>query len=232
MANTTLEDILLEVGAYVDQDPTLTTGTELRSRAKYADQAQQKWANSYEWDVLKIKGTLSFSFSGTSVGLPGNFKRLLAPIHDQTENADNRYIEIDFSERYNRDDSDKYCYVTGNRVSGFALNINPAMASGVSLSLDYESRPSSLATLADIVTCPDAEYITNKTIGYVLAARSDPRFPSVNDDARESLLQMIEAEDTPSGGEINTVPTWPTGKIEDQFVMGQDEGGGVTSDRT
>lgn len=203
--------MLQAVGAYVDQSIDLPTDDELTSRISYLDQAQEEWAESYDWDVLKVATTVGAS--GASCALPSNFKKMKSPLYDTTNN--NTYEEIPASERYLKNSADKYVCVLGNAVTGKYLVINPT--SVVTLSFDYLSFPTSLASLQDQTTCPNPKFIEERTIAYVLESRSDPRFPQVKADAQRTLNNMMTDQDAGSGGQSNTIPSFTEGV----YVIGE-----------
>ena len=201
-----ISELLQNIGAYVDQTTDLPTDDELTSRIKYLDMAQNEWANSYEWNVLKYKQTVGAS--GASVALPTLFRKLKSPAYDTTN--DYVYKEIPASDRNTMSTDDKYVYILGNGIDGKYLGINPVDAT-ISLEFDYLAFPSSLVTLADQTTCPNPLFLEQRAIAYVLESRSDPRFPQVKADAQKTLMDMINDQDVPSGGRTNKVPSFVDG---------------------
>lgn len=215
----TLQTILEDIGAYLDQDTTLPTGTELTVRVNLVNQAVREWGNSYQWKQLQKNSVLTFALSGTSVGFPANFKKLMSPVYDITQTVDNEYVEIDPDDRFDKNSTDKYLYTGGNDSSGKYLVINPAMVSGASLIYTYQSFPSSLGTLADTAEIPDSSFLVKRTIAQILSSRSDQRFPLINSEADNSLSNMIEEEATFSGGQNNRTPDWTR---KTNFRLGRD----------
>lgn len=203
---TTLQEVLQEIAAFINQDPTLPTGTDLSMWISLVNHAQNEWALSYQWKQLRGTFYPAVVDSQASVALPATFKKLMSPLYDLTTNPPTKYYEISPSERFQHVNTDKYVFVMGNDVTGYSLNINPVFASGASISADYQSFPSSLATYADVVTCPSGEYLVHRTIASILAARSDPRFPQMAQDADEILANLIEEEAAQSGGFLNRTP--------------------------
>jgi hypothetical protein len=217
--STTLQEILQGVGAYIDQDTTLPTGTELNVRTSFANRALRDWADAYDWKALRKPGTFTVSLSGTSAALPVDFFRLSSPIYDlsQPVSKDREYIEIDSTKRFKRQSADKVVWTGGNSLSGNYLG-SFGFVNGFTPSYDYQSLPTSMATLSDVCVCPNPNFIIQKTIAYTLEARSDSRFPAAKEDANLELRKLIEAEDTPPGSQDNRIPDWPrsTG-----FVIGE-----------
>lgn len=190
----TLNSVLNDVAAFIDQDTALATGTELTVRINLVNQAQNEWAEAYQWKQLKTPANLTFALSATSIGLPTNFDRLVSPIYDVSVTPNTVYPQIYAQDKFKHNDQDKYVLVEGNDVSGKYLTFNPGMASGMSLNYYYQATPSSLATLQDIPTCPSSMFLTKRTIAYILQSRSDSRFPTLKAESDDMLSNMIDDE--------------------------------------
>lgn len=218
---TLLSSILQSVGAKVDQDTTLPSGTELTVRVNYADQSQEDWKDAYSWKALKKTYPVTVLNSMTSIGLPALFDRFSSPVYDYSTGVDSptRYTEIRPEERFSKASTDKYVYTMGDEAAGKYLIINPALVSGASIVFDYQSLPSSLATVTDTVTCPNIRFMTERISFYILEARSDARLPSVEARSNDILAAMIEKENTPTGGEDNRVPDF---QRSNNFRVGRD----------
>ncbi len=206
--STTVQTILSNVAAYVNQDPSIPTGTDQTMWINLINQAQNEWGDVYQWKQLRVPVALSVGASQASFALPSNFKKMMSPLYDYSSgpNAPIRYWEIPPTERFSHSDTDRYCYILGNDISGFSLTLNPGAVSGASLCADIQTTPSSLATLSDVLTCPSPQFITLRTIAKILSARSDPRFPQVYSESNNLLSSMMEEEATPSLGTDGTVP--------------------------
>lgn len=202
----TLNTILNDVAAFVDQDTTLATGTELTVRVNLINQALTEWAEAYQWKQLKYPSVLTFALSGTSVGLNPNFKKLMTGVYDVSVSPNTLYEQITEADKFTKNSQDKYILVGGNKADGLYINFNPGMASGMSLNYYYQSTPSSLATLADVSVCPSGEFLAKRTIATILQSRSDSRFPIIKAEADNLLANMIEEEVSQSGGQNNRVP--------------------------
>lgn len=208
MAN--LQQLLQDTAAYVNQDPTLVTGTDLTAWANLVNQAQNEWGDTYQWRQLRYTTVPTTVYSQASIGLASTFKKLMSPVYDFSTgiSSPTKYEQIRPEDRFNKDSTDKYVYLMGNDSQGKYLVINPPLASGVSLSFDWQSTPSSMATLQDVAVCPSREYLVKRTIQYILSARSDSRFPQIKSEADELLSNMIEEEAAISGGQQNTTPDY------------------------
>ena len=216
---TTLSDVLQDVAAYINQDPTLPSGTDLTSWARLANQSQKEWAQVLQWRILrKPNYALTFTVSGASIGLPSNFQMMQGPVVDYVTNPPTKYYEIDADWRFDKVTTDKYIYTHIDNQLGPYLMINPVPASTASLVADIHFAPTSLATLTDVVTCPEPQFIVLRTISKILSARSDPRFPQVKADSDEALSQMIDEETAkPQSYDIRT----PDRFTKNGFRVGQ-----------
>ena len=195
----TQEDVLRDISAYIDQEVGLPEGSELSVRTRFINKAEKEWAGAYSWRELRD----TLEITDTDTELPSDFKKLMTPVYDVTQDVNNQYIEIKPDERFSKSSTDRYCYIIGT-----TLKINPAPTAGASLIADYQKIPTGSTSLGYISPCPRGDYLSTKAIAMILEARSDNRFPLVKADANQILLQMIEEQDTPSGAQVNRVPDW------------------------
>ncbi len=203
-----VSSVLTDVASYINQDPTAPTGTDLTMWINLVNQAQNEWADVYQWKQLRNTINLTVNLSQVSFGLPANFKKMMSPVYDYSvgPNQPTQYYEIPPQQRFQAATTDKYVYILGNAITGYSLNLNPAAASGASLVFDIQTTVSSLATGNDTVTCPSQQYLSLRTMAKILSARSDPRFPQVYSESQNLLSSMMEEEASLSGGTDNTVP--------------------------
>lgn len=206
----TLQQVLQDVASYVNQDNALVSGTDLTTWSNLTNQAQNEWGDAYQWKQLRFTQKPSTTLSQASLGLPTTFKKLMSPLYDYSTGIDSpaEYKEIRPEERFQKSSTDKYVYSMGNDAQGRYLVVNPALPSGASVQYDWQSFPSSVATLADIFVCPSREYVVKRTIQYILSARSDPRFTLIKSEADDLLANMIEEESALSGGMDNQVKSY------------------------
>jgi hypothetical protein len=207
----TLNDVLTSVAAYINQDPTIPTGSELTMWVDLVNQSQEEWADVIQWRQLRVPTSFPSTYPGqTSIGLPVNFKKLMTPVYDQGKSVSNPdiYDEINPDERYRKLSTDKYVCVVGNDVTGYGLIINPGLPSLASLSCDIQVNPSSLATLNHVATCPDKQFLVARTLAKILSARSDTRFPSMYQESNDHMGHMIDDENARYYGTHAQTPTY------------------------
>lgn len=195
----TLGDILIECNAYLDLDASMPTGTELTTRSNYANQAV--WEATAVYQLRELQNIYTVTATNASVPLPSNFREFMtAPRVLNSSGGWDAYEQIDPLSIYDKNTTDKYCYVLGNPASGYTAVFNNITALAT-LSIIYQRYPSGLATLADICELPDPQYVVEKVKSYVLQSRRDERFPQVDAKAEQKLKNMVgRAQKTPSGG--------------------------------
>jgi hypothetical protein len=212
-----LSDILKSVGAITEQDASLPTGSDLTQRIQFANDALAEWADTYTWTDLRSTLYLNTTNdSTTSLGLPTNFREPFSSVVNfLTTGYKEFYDLIPAQERFNKESTDKYCYIDG-LYNNKALIIPNGLGSGASLQFDYLSFPSSLTSINDTVPISATQYMVKKIAALVLQGRGDPRFPSIQNDAQRILSNAIEEQNVPFG-RLNRIPFYTGG-----FVIGQD----------
>lgn len=203
----TLSNILADIGAIVNQDTTLPTGTDLSMQVNLVDQSLKEWGEAYEWKQLRVPNyALPFALSATSIALPGNFEKLMGRPFNAALTTGNDYEELRPEDRFTKQTNDRYCWTGGDDSIGHYIVLNPALASGASIVFDYQSVPSSMATLQDVCVCPSKNFITHRVIGKIYESRSDPRFQTFKTYADNTMVQLIQEEAALSGAMTNRTP--------------------------
>lgn len=202
----TLEDMLKDVGSYVDQDDTTPTDTDLAIRTRFMNFALREWAMSYDWDELKSSYRFTTTLaSQATISLPTNFKKpcgALSYYNTQTTLPE-QYELIPLEETINRFTTDNFGYILGNEADGYNIIVPKSFPSGASLALPYYRYPASLATLTDVAEMRNPNYLVQRTIAFVLEGRGDPRYQRAEEKATVILQSSIENQNTLriSGGE-------------------------------
>lgn len=200
----TLEDILLDSSSYLDLDAAVPSGTELTTRVRFSAMAEREWGHAAKWKQLKVELTPSLA-SFASIGI-ANFSELNgAPMEYLSDGIYQEYPEIAPEDRFYKDQSDQYSYITGNDASGFALHVN-GINVNATLTIPYVREPSIMMTLTDVTEVPDPNFVTQRIISYVLQARNDERFPVVQAEGNRILRNMITTEQVRLPGGVSTTP--------------------------
>lgn len=165
------------------------------------------WAEAGKWQALaKEYNTLTSTISGnTSVSLPADFRNILSYpeiTYDGTSTA--RFPEIRPQEESGfNPGSDRYIKILGNPNTGYTMVVNAAtatrqLASGASIKILYSSVPTSLASPANVVTCPNPDYLVQGIVADIWESQEDARYQAAKVEANLILANMLEYENTPS----------------------------------
>lgn len=215
MTNDSLDDILTKVSAIVSQTTTTDdTSTEYGLWKTYANMAQKEWAETYEWPSLfrEYHTKTTSTSANATVTLPGDFRKL-AGFPKATEDGSNTYdyIEIDPLRKDQYDAGDRYCYVVHGTADA-ALYFHPStsnllFASGASIYVPYWKSPASLASPANVIECPNPEYMVQRIIAYAWESREDARYLQAKAEAEKLLSRMLEFEMSKGEGHTNRIQT-------------------------
>lgn len=206
---TTVDQIQSAVAAVVDQDSdTSNIATDdYALRLEYLNQRERQWSEFGDFDVMyrEFHALTSTASGNATVSLPADFRKLASypQITHDGSNTDG-FAEIRSQEESNYKKSvDKYVKIMGNNLTGRSMVINPGnstgnLASGASIMVPYYATPTSLASPANIVQCPNTQYLITGVIADVWESREDARFQIKKAEATEILLNMVEREVTPT----------------------------------
>lgn len=213
----TLANILADCNAYIALDPTVPTGTDLTTWTDYANLAVLKAAAKTPWNQFHQSVVQATSGGPTyatlaSISLPANFREFAVAPQVDSGGSFSSYVQIDPTERYAKQPNDKYCYLLGNPSGGYTVVFN-ALAANATLYMDFQRFPSGMATLTDVCELDDDTYVVEQVKSYVLQARSDDRFPVVEDNAVRILDDMQVRQDRKPQGGINKTPHLETYRI-------------------
>lgn len=199
----TLSDILVDANAYLDLDASVPTGSELTTRTNYANQTV--WEASAIAQFKEFKKVYVTNVSTlASLTLPGDFREFMTqPQLLGSDGSWTPYTQIQPEDMYEKNSSDKYCYVLGNPSEGHTAIFNNLTAN-CTISMVYQRYPSGLATLTDICELPDPQYVVSKVESLVLQSRRDERFPIKDAESERKLKNMVGREAKTPGGGVNT----------------------------
>jgi hypothetical protein len=214
----TLSQLLADVNAYVALDPSVPTGTDATTWTNYANQAVLKAGSDtslpqfHVSQVTTTSGGPNSLATLASLSLASNFREFeAAPRADLGGGIYETYPQIAPVDRFSKQTTDKYCYVLGNPAQGYTV-IN-RLAANVTLYLEYQRFPSGFATLTDQCELDDDTYVVEQVKSYILQARSDDRFPSIEANANFLLKNMNGRQARQPGGGVNTTPKTQTYRI-------------------
>jgi hypothetical protein len=214
MAVTTIDDVQSRVAAIVDQneDASDISTADYSLRLSYINRRERMWAETGKWQALhkEYNVVASASSGNCSVALPNDFRRLASPpviTFDGSTTANFQEIRPQIRSRFS-DTTDRYVMILGNEYDGFNMYVNPAtssgvMTSGASIKIHYFSNPSSHASPANTVYCPNPDYVVQGVIADIWEAREDARFQQAQVKANLILQNMLEYEFTPSEADFD-----------------------------
>lgn len=198
----TLQNILIDANAYLDLEASVPTGTELTTRANYANRLV--WEASAVAQFSEFHTIYEVLATTASIPLQSNFREFMTAPRQRINGGWQEYEEIKPLERFAKEPDDKYFFVLGNPSAGYTAVFN-GLQLNATLSMDFQRYPSGLATLTDVCELPDPMYVVTGIESLVLQSRSDERFPTVDADKNRRLQNMVGREMKQPGGGINQV---------------------------
>ena len=222
-----VNDIQTQIASEIDQSnsPPTEGGTDWNIRLNVINRSLLDWAESYDWDALKVvyNAKISTSTGNASLALPSDFKKIDSYpriVWDGTSLSD--FPIVDPSKNTIYVDSDKFVNILGNDRDARVMYIHaPTLASGASVQFTYWKSPQSLASAAQITDIPDPTFLVQRSLYYLYKGREDGRFPEAKVEADRMLVRMIENENTRGLANVDrSVSNW----LEDKhsFRIGRD----------
>ena len=211
--NLSLDNIQGRIAAILDknEDTADITAADYSLRREYINMAQHEWAETYDWRSLYRESNIRVSTStgNASVVLPSDFRKLANFPRITFDGVTSEYFpEIRPQEKYMYADTDRYITILGDQNVGFTMFVNaPTLASGASVFTPYYASPASLVSPANVVMCPNPEYLVQRTLAYVWESYSDPRFPQAKSEADKILQNMLSYEQVYGEGYNDSVKT-------------------------
>lgn len=199
MAQKTLTQLMTSMAVHINGEavPPTVGDDEWLLWKEALDQTQSDWATTdYNWPQLRKTLNTTLLVSGTSIGLPGDFRKLDGyPTFLGTEFPEVRPEEV---ARFSETDA----YVTVDYNTNY-LSVNPARASTSAVAIRYFSRPTSLATTTSVSLCPSDNYLVYGATAKVLFSRDDAKYADFEAKVDVIMNQMIGA-DVHEGEQMDT----------------------------
>lgn len=210
----TVDDIQSRVAGMLDLDPDTSniSTSDYAIRLNYINRRERMWSEHGQWHALTKEYNVlaSTSTGNASIALPSDFRNLVGFPKITYDGVNTEaFAQISLQEREQFDDAvSRYVIITGNPNTGYNMFVNPAttsrnLTSGASIKIVYHATPTSMASPADVVTCPNPEYLVQGVISDFWESRGDPRFQNARLEANLILQNMIEFENTPSEASYN-----------------------------
>ena len=199
MAQKTLTQLMTSMGVHINGEAAgPTTGDdEWLLWQESLNQAQDDWASTdYNWPQLRKTLNTTLLVSGTSIGLPSDFRKLDGyPTFEGTQFPE---VRVEEAARFSETDA----YVTVDYNTNY-LSVNPARASTSAVAIRYWSRPTSLATTTSLSLCPSDNYLIYAGSAKVLFSRDDAKYADFEAKA-ETLMQQMVGSDVHEGEQMDT----------------------------
>ena len=177
----TLSDYQISISVDIDSSATAPSSSdpEFDRRTVLLNRALVKWARTrdYRWSSLYTPYSVNSVAGQSYVSLPSDFRWGNAVLSETGAVVINglNYEMISPDQRHNRVSSDNYVYITGNKQTGFRLNINPTPDAVFSIPLDYYTiylvidedgvtHKEKLVNGGDFSKCPDDIYPPLETL--------------------------------------------------------------------
>lgn len=223
----TLNDVISKIASVVNQETSVTdTSDEYSLWKSYVNQAQQEWADVYEWQQLlgeynAITTTPGTNANAATIALPLNFKKLAGfPKITADGTTTNEYMEINPLTKSQYLATEQYCYVLYSRPTTYLI-VNPGtIVSGASIFLAYWKSLTSLASPNDVIECPNSEYLIKRSIALIWESREDARFPQVKAEAEKILQRALMFDSAKGVGYDNKIQMIEESKYD--FRLGRD----------
>lgn len=220
-----LYEIQKQVASEVDQSdsPPVEGTSDWNTRLSAINRSMIDWANSNEWEALKVvhNGLVSVS-GGASYVLPTDFAKLesLPRIVSDGVGA-YEFPAVNPSKNNLYNDTDKYVNILGNDRDTKVMYIHaPTLASGASVQFVYWKSPQSLASASQVTEIPDPTYLVQRALYYIYKGAEDGRFPEAKVESDKILARMIENEN--SQGLAYVDRNIPNQLNQRNFVIGRD----------
>jgi hypothetical protein len=224
----TVSEVFVQIASTVNQEATSPAvgSDEYNLWLQYLNRAQEEWSEAFDWESTRktyAPGITGLSLA--SVTLPLNFNKLAGPVRifndDKSEPYLYSYVLDENEDMYA--DTDRYVRITGDSVSGKTMVFNPpTLASGASVYIQMFASPTALASSTDYLSIGDPQFGVDRTIAFILEARSDPRFQILETKARERLLANIENANDAHFNSYASSSFVPTTLSRQKFRVGRD----------
>ena len=196
-----VNDVQTNIAYEVDQSdsPPTEGSSDWNTRLGAINRSMIDWANSNEWDSLKVvhNGVVSVA-GGASYVLPVDFAKIESYpriVSDGVSSYEFPVVNPSKNTIYN--DSDKFVNILGNDRDSKILYIHaPTLTSGASVQFVYWKSPQSLASASQVVEISDPTFLVQRSLYYVYKGAEDGRFPEAKVESEKILARMIENENS------------------------------------
>ncbi len=197
----TLNDVIVKISAIVSQTIDVTnTSDEYNLWRSYINMAQKEWAETYDWPSLYkeyngLTTALGTSAQAATITLPADFRKLAGfPKICDTTTTSFEYGQIDPEKKEMMVSDAHYCFLLKDGAANYLIVSPGTLPSGASYFLPYWRSPASLCSPADVIDCPNPDYLVSRIIAMIWESREDARFPQAKVEADKILARLLESE--------------------------------------
>lgn len=200
MGRLNVEQIMTQIASTVNQEAIAPTAgaDEYLLWLEYINRALFEWSNATDWEALRKVYFPPITGSSTvTISMPEDFRKVAAEIRIYGGGySDGRHVGEVLPDQVGMYGQASDYFITRGDISGgynVLLHLGSfSISSGASIAIEYYSTVTSLASSTQVPVIPDSQFLIDRTIAYILEARSDARFQIQEQKAREKLLTMVE----------------------------------------
>lgn len=230
----TLSEIQIAVALDYDQSSTApdTSTDDYARRTLLINRAEKKWKNTIggRWNNLRKTSTLSISTGSTVLPVDFTPNGLVIPKGGYLLANGANYPIVKFEDLGNYNTSDLACFITGDEVNGYYLNLQPTPTSSFSLAITYYSKyiaqtalgvgALKLTSATDETKCPDSDYLVLETVAQLMKTDGEAQLGiDYEKQANELLQQMIAQNNMGNLGIPSEIPV--SNDLNDYAAIGE-----------
>ncbi len=178
-------------------DDEYTVGMNLANEAinYWAAYDSTKWKELYDTNQLDGTGAQTIVTGQKTYTAPTNFSEAggFVKIVNSDGNTVQRYPIVEPNEVQFRGDDSDYCYFTGDSISGYTLNLNPAPSAnlnGLDIDYVYYKNPTNFTTGTSVTEMANPYFIVHRMLAMQFRASRNPYYGSALKDSENTIRVM------------------------------------------
>lgn len=153
------------------------------------------WKELYDTNQLDGTGAQTIVTGQKTYTAPTNFSEAggFVKIVNSDGNTVQRYPIVEPNEVQFQGDNSDYCYFTGDSISGYTLNLNPAPSSnlnGLDIDYVYYKNPTNFTTGTDVTEMANPYFIVHRMLAMQFRASRNPYYGSALKDSENTIRVM------------------------------------------
>lgn len=178
-------------------DDEYTVGMNLANEAinYWAAYDSTKWKELYDTNQLDGTGAQTIVTGQKTYTAPTNFSEAggFVKIVNSDGNTVQRYPIVEPNEVQFRGDDSDYCYFTGDSISGYTLNLNPAPTAnlnGLDIDYVYYKNPTNFTVGSSVTEMANPYFIVHRMLAMQFRASRNPYYASALKDSENTIRVM------------------------------------------